>query len=111
MRAWPTTPRQRGTGRACSGSHRAPPDAPRNSPPIERPLRSTSGRCGSLPRPTCASERPLGPTRELAKAYANLASERLFGGDNDAAISLARRAAAIVEPLGDTETLSDALDT
>lgn len=54
---------------------------------------------------------PLGPSPELARAYANLASERMFDGDNDAAISLAKQAAAIAEPLGDGEILSDALDT
>jgi DNA-binding CsgD family transcriptional regulator len=54
---------------------------------------------------------PLGPSPELARAYANLASERMFDGDNHAAISLAEQAAAIAEPLGDGEILSDALDT
>ncbi len=36
---------------------------------------------------------PLGPSPELARAYANLASERMLDGDNDAAISLAEQAA------------------
>jgi len=34
---------------------------------------------------------PLGPSPELARAYANLASERMFDGDNHAAISLAEQ--------------------
>ncbi|HEX2323298.1 MAG TPA: AAA family ATPase [Streptosporangiaceae bacterium] len=54
---------------------------------------------------------PLGRSRELARAQANLATERMYDGDNDAAISLAEQAAAIAGPLGDTEILSDALDT
>ena len=54
---------------------------------------------------------PLGPSIELASAYANLASERMLDGDNDAAISLAEQAVRIAEPLGYGEIVSDALDT
>ena len=54
---------------------------------------------------------PLGPSTELAWAYANLASQRMLAGESDAAIELAAAAQAIAEPLGAFEVLSDALNT
>ncbi len=54
---------------------------------------------------------PLGPSSELAWAYANLAAQLSAGGENAAAIERARRAQAIAEPLGAFEVLSDALNT
>jgi DNA-binding CsgD family transcriptional regulator len=54
---------------------------------------------------------PLGPSPELARAFANLAVQRMLDCDNDAAIALAEQAAAIAEPLGVTEVVSDALNT
>ncbi len=54
---------------------------------------------------------PLGPSHELARAYANMASKRMLDGDNDAAISLAEQAVRIAEPAGVDEVVSDALDT
>jgi DNA-binding CsgD family transcriptional regulator/tetratricopeptide (TPR) repeat protein len=54
---------------------------------------------------------PLGPSAELAQAYANLAGDRMEDGENDAAIELSRRAQALAEPLGLPGVLSDGLDT
>ena len=54
---------------------------------------------------------PLGPTPELAWAYAALAGDRMARNVNDAAIELARCARAIAEPLGLSEVVSDALNT
>ena len=54
---------------------------------------------------------PLGPSPELARAFANLAAQRMLDGDHDAAIGLAGQAAAIAEPLGVTGVVSDALNT
>jgi DNA-binding CsgD family transcriptional regulator/tetratricopeptide (TPR) repeat protein len=54
---------------------------------------------------------PLGPTTELAWAYANLASMWMVRGANQDAIELAHRARAVARPLGLTEVLSDALNS
>jgi DNA-binding CsgD family transcriptional regulator/tetratricopeptide (TPR) repeat protein len=53
----------------------------------------------------------LGPTAELAWAYATLASMWMMRGVNQDAIELARRAEAIAWPLGLTKVLSNALNT
>jgi len=53
----------------------------------------------------------LGPTAELAWAYATLASMWMMRGVNQDAIELARRAQAIAWPLGLTKVLSSALNT
>ncbi len=58
-----------------------------------------------------ATLRPLGPSIELAWAYANLAAQRSADGENAAAIGLAQRAQVVAEPLGAFEVLSDALNT
>jgi len=54
---------------------------------------------------------PLGPTVELAWAYASLAAMWMVRGANTGAIELARRAQAVAGPLGLTEVLSDALNS
>jgi len=54
---------------------------------------------------------PLGPSTELAWAYANLAFHRMAENQHQAAIDLAIRAQAVAEPLGVSEVLSDALNT
>jgi DNA-binding CsgD family transcriptional regulator/tetratricopeptide (TPR) repeat protein len=54
---------------------------------------------------------PLGPSTELAWAYAGLATQRLMDAQRPAAIELALRAQAIAEPLGVHEVHSDALNT
>ena len=54
---------------------------------------------------------PLGPTVELARAYAILAARRMLNSEHQAAIDLAVRAQAIAEPLGALDVLSDALNT
>ena len=54
---------------------------------------------------------PLGPTVELARAYASLARRRMLNAEHQAAIDLAVRAQAIAEPLGALDVLSDALNT
>ncbi len=58
-----------------------------------------------------ATLEPLGPSTELAWAYANLATQRMLDGEHAAAIELARRAQATAEPIGVFEVLSDALNT
>ena len=54
---------------------------------------------------------PIGPTVELAWAYANLARSRMMNSENQAAIELAVRAQVIAEPLGAFDVFSDALNT
>jgi DNA-binding CsgD family transcriptional regulator/tetratricopeptide (TPR) repeat protein len=54
---------------------------------------------------------PLGPTVELAWAYANLATMSMVRGANQRAIESARQAQAVAAPLGLTEVLSDALNS
>ena len=52
---------------------------------------------------------PLGPSTELAWAYASLAANRMLDGHHDAAIGLSRRAQALAESLNVPEALSEAL--
>ena len=54
---------------------------------------------------------PLGPTVELAGAYATLAHQRLLYADYGAARVLARRAQELAERFGATDVLSGALNT
>jgi ATP/maltotriose-dependent transcriptional regulator MalT len=54
---------------------------------------------------------PLGPSAELARAYATFANQRMLYGDNDAAIDLARRAQELSERFGAADVYSDALNT
>ncbi len=54
---------------------------------------------------------PLGPSVELAWAYAGLAGQEMMRGEHAAAIEHAQRAQRIAEPLGASEVMSDALDT
>ena len=54
---------------------------------------------------------PLGPSAELAWAYANLGSRRMDDGQYEVAVALTRRAEAIAESLGVAEVLSEALNT
>jgi DNA-binding CsgD family transcriptional regulator len=54
---------------------------------------------------------PLGPSVELAWAYATYANQRMLYADHDTAIEAARRAQQLAEPLGATAVLSDALNT
>jgi DNA-binding CsgD family transcriptional regulator len=53
----------------------------------------------------------LPPGRELAKAYADLATRRMVEGDTDGAVQWGRRATALAEQLGDDETALAALIT
>jgi DNA-binding CsgD family transcriptional regulator/tetratricopeptide (TPR) repeat protein len=57
-----------------------------------------------------AALEPLGPSPELAWAYANLANQRM-NTDPDGASGLARRAVRIAEDLALDDVLSDALNT
>ncbi len=54
---------------------------------------------------------PLGPSVELAWAYATFANQRMLYSDHDAAIDLARRAQELAARFGATDVLSDALNT
>ncbi len=54
---------------------------------------------------------PLGGTRELARAYAALASLRMTRNENDQAIEWARRAQALARSLGAPDVEADALNT
>ncbi len=65
----------------------------------------------ALAEASVATLEPLGPTLELARAYANLASQRMVDGESAAAIGLAARAEDIAGSLGDAEVLSGALNT
>jgi DNA-binding CsgD family transcriptional regulator len=53
----------------------------------------------------------LPPSPELAKAYSNCSQLDMESHELESAISWARRAIALAEPLGDIDTLCDALDT
>ncbi len=53
---------------------------------------------------------PLGPGRELAMAYSNLAQLRMLARDEPAATEWGAKAIAIAERLGDTEILAHALN-
>ncbi|HMH39063.1 MAG TPA: AAA family ATPase, partial [Streptosporangiaceae bacterium] len=54
---------------------------------------------------------PLGPSVELARAYATFANQRMLYADYDVAIVLARRAQALAIRFGATDVHSDALNT
>jgi DNA-binding CsgD family transcriptional regulator len=54
---------------------------------------------------------PLGPSIELARAYALLASRRMVDYQQDESIALARQAQAVAGPLNAFEVLSDALNS
>jgi DNA-binding CsgD family transcriptional regulator/tetratricopeptide (TPR) repeat protein len=54
---------------------------------------------------------PLGPSAELARAYAYLGTARAEDGQGDAAIELSRRAQALAASLGLPDVLSYALNT
>ena len=80
---------------------------------LSRPMwRSCRGReATTAAEAAVAILEPLGPSSELAWAYARLAGQRMLDGQGDAAIELARRAQALAEPLHVPEVLSDALNT
>jgi DNA-binding CsgD family transcriptional regulator/tetratricopeptide (TPR) repeat protein len=65
----------------------------------------------TLAEASVATLGPLGPSIELARAYVNLAGQRMLDGESAAAIGLAARAEDIAETLGDAEVLSGALNT
>ncbi|HXP55952.1 MAG TPA: AAA family ATPase [Streptosporangiaceae bacterium] len=54
---------------------------------------------------------PLGPSVELAQAYAHLATQRMMDYQHDQAVTLAGRAQAVAGPLNAFDVLSDALNT
>jgi DNA-binding CsgD family transcriptional regulator/tetratricopeptide (TPR) repeat protein len=54
---------------------------------------------------------PLGPSVELARAYATYANQRMLYSDYDVAIALAQRAQQLAVQLGATAVHSDALNT
>jgi DNA-binding CsgD family transcriptional regulator/tetratricopeptide (TPR) repeat protein len=54
---------------------------------------------------------PLGPSTELAWAYADLASQRMLDGEDDDAIMLSRRAQELAESLDVPGALSEALNS
>jgi len=54
---------------------------------------------------------PLGPSVELARAYATFANQRMLYADYDVAIDLALRAQALATRFGATDVYSDALNT
>ncbi|HYA50318.1 MAG TPA: LuxR C-terminal-related transcriptional regulator, partial [Streptosporangiaceae bacterium] len=72
---------------------------------------SRGGEGIAAARAAIALLEPLGPTAELAWAYASLAAMWMVRSANRDAIELARRAQAVAGPLGLTEVLSDALNT
>jgi DNA-binding CsgD family transcriptional regulator/tetratricopeptide (TPR) repeat protein len=58
-----------------------------------------------------AALEPLGPTPELAWAYANLTQQRMLDSEHDAARETAHRAQALAESLGLIEVYVDALNS
>ena len=71
--------------------------------------RGSEGRAAAVAAITLLE--PLGPSPELASAYASLASLRMVNYDHAEAIELAQRAVAIAGPLGRTDIVSDSLNT
>jgi hypothetical protein len=69
---------------------------------------SRVGEAIAAARAAIALLEPLGPTAELAWAYASLVAMWTVRGANTDAIELARRAQEVAGPLGLTELLSDA---
>ncbi len=65
----------------------------------------------ALAEASVATLEPLGPSIELARAYANLAGQRMLDGESAAAIGLAAQAEDIAGSLGDAEVLSSAFNT
>jgi DNA-binding CsgD family transcriptional regulator/tetratricopeptide (TPR) repeat protein len=80
---------------------------------LSRPMwRSCRGReATAAAEAAVAILEPLGPSSELAWAYARLAGQRMLDGQSDAAIGLSRWAQALAESLHVPEVLSDALNT
>jgi DNA-binding CsgD family transcriptional regulator/tetratricopeptide (TPR) repeat protein len=72
---------------------------------------SRGGEAIAVTRAAIALLEPLGPTAELAWAYASLATMWMVRGANADAIELARRAQAVAGPLGLAEVLSNALNS
>jgi len=72
---------------------------------------SRGGEGIAAARAAIALLEPLGPTVELAWAYASLAAMWMVRSANADAVELARRAQAVAGPLGLTEVLSDALNS
>ena len=72
---------------------------------------SQGGEAVAAAQAAVALLEPLGPTVELAWAYASLAAMWMVRGANTEAIKLARRTQAVAGPLGLTEVLSDALNS
>ena len=72
---------------------------------------SRGGEAAGAARAAIALLEPLGPTAELAWAYASLAAMSMLQGANADAIELARRAEAVAWPLGLTKVLSNSLNT
>jgi DNA-binding CsgD family transcriptional regulator/tetratricopeptide (TPR) repeat protein len=72
---------------------------------------SRGGEGIAAARTAIALLEPLGPTAELAWAYATLGSMWMMRGANAEAIELARRAQEVAWPLGLTKVLSNALNT
>jgi len=71
----------------------------------------TRGReAGAAAYSAVAILEPLGPTVELARAYATLSAHRMVAYDHDVAIDLALRAQQLAEPLGAFGAMSDALN-
>jgi DNA-binding CsgD family transcriptional regulator/tetratricopeptide (TPR) repeat protein len=72
---------------------------------------SRGGEAIATARAAIALLEPLGPTVELAWAYASLAAMWMVRSANEDAIELARRARTVARPLSLTEVLSDALNS
>ena len=72
---------------------------------------SRGGEGIAAARAAIALLEPLGPTVELAWAYASLAAMWMVRSANADAVELTRRAQAVAGPLGLTEVLSDALNS
>src|SRR6266700_756483 len=103
--AWPSTPNRRTTARLRCGT---------------RPRRRLSHIRWNLCRGREAVDaveaavsvlEPLGPSVELARAYATFANQRMLYADYDVAIDLALRAQTLATRFGATDVHSDALNT
>jgi DNA-binding CsgD family transcriptional regulator/tetratricopeptide (TPR) repeat protein len=66
---------------------------------------------GEAAEAAVATLEPLGPSVELARAYATFANQRLLDADYDVAIDLALRAQALATRFGATDIQSDSLNT
>jgi DNA-binding CsgD family transcriptional regulator/tetratricopeptide (TPR) repeat protein len=109
-------PEAEAAGERALALWRAAGDRPREGDALRR-LSRTRWNMGRGHEAVSAAEaavttlEPLGPSVELAWAYATFANQRMLYADHDAAIEMAGRAQELAARFGATDVHSDALNT